>query len=127
MSKAFAVLIPALAFCASTATAAIYPKVVTGSGGVALKPDDDFLVALPANPTTGYSWTVRVSDKNIVSAEGSAYKSPTGKAMGAGGEQVFGFEAVHAGSATITLEYRRPWEKGTKAAQTVTIRVQVAK
>jgi inhibitor of cysteine peptidase len=92
-----------------------------------VKPDDDFLIALAANPTTGYGWTATVSNPKVVSADGAAYRAPASKALGAGGEQVLAFEAQHPGTATITLRYRRPWEKSTPAAQTVTILVRVSK
>ncbi len=69
-----------------------------------------FLVALPSNPTTGYAWTARVRGSGIVS-QGSAYQRPQSAGMGAGGQQVFSFDAVRNGTATITFSYARTWEK----------------
>lgn len=113
--------------CAAPALAGLYPHVLTGSGTVTVKPDDDILVALPANVTTGYSWSATSSNPKIVTADGTAYRARASKAMGAGGEQILTFEAQKSGTAVITLSYRRPWEKTAKAAQTVTITVTVAK
>lgn len=127
MRKTLPALALALGACAAPAWAGLFPHVLTASGTVTVKPDDDFLVALPANPTTGYSWAATVSNAKVVTADGAAYRAPASKAMGAGGEQVLAFEAQHPGTATITLSYRRPWEKSTPAAQTVTIVVRVSK
>lgn len=116
----------AVAVAAAPAFAALNPHVVTAAGPVTVKPGEELLVALASNPTTGYSWAAAVSGA-AVTAEGSAYRAPSGAALGAGGEQILAFEAVRAGTATITLSYRRPWEKGKKAARTVVVTVTVAK
>jgi len=86
----------------------------------------DFLVALASNPTTGYSWTANVSNANVEN-EGSAYQAhPVAAHMvGAGGQQIFAFEASAKGAATITFSYARPWEKGTPPVKTVVFHVTV--
>ncbi|MFN2527840.1 MAG: protease inhibitor I42 family protein [Candidatus Baltobacteraceae bacterium] len=122
--------VAALFFAASlggVAAAALNPTVFTKPGPIAVKHGDDFLIAAPANPTTGYSWTVRVSDPYIVSAEGSAYQGTATVVPGAGGEQVFSFGAQHSGHATISLAYSRPWEKNLKPAKVLLFTVDVGK
>lgn len=122
-----AVLAAALAVVAAgaPALAALNPHVITASGPVTIKRGEEILVALAANPTTGYSWSASVAGNTVVAAEGSAYRAPASRALGAGGEQILAFEARRTGTATITLSYGRPWEKGVKAAQTVVITVTV--
>ena len=127
MRKAIIMAAAAIATAAAPAFAALNPHVVTASGPASVKSGDEILVALPANPTTGYSWSAAVSGKDVVVNEGSAYRAPSSAALGAGGEQILAFEARRAGKATITLSYRRPWEKGVKAARTVIVTVTVAK
>jgi inhibitor of cysteine peptidase len=85
-----------------------------------------FLVALPSNPTTGYSWTASVSNASVEN-EGSAYQAhpaATGM-MGVGGQQIFSFEGNAKGTATITFSYARPFEKGKPAAKTSIFHVTV--
>lgn len=127
MRKTILALALALIACAAPALAGLYPMVLSASGAVTVKPNDDFLVALAANPTTGFSWTASSSDAKVVSAHGSAYRAPASGALGAGGEQVLAFRAQHPGTATITIRYRRPWEKSVPAARAVVITVTVAK
>jgi len=86
----------------------------------------DFLVALPSNPTTGYSWTASVSSA-VVENEGSAYQTHPAAAgmMGSGGQQIFSFDGSAKGTATITFSYARPFEKGKPAAKTAVFHVTV--
>lgn len=117
----------ALAVTTGIATAALHPAVLTAPGPVALKTGEELLIALPSNPTTGYAWTATISNAAVIRGEGSSYLAPGGSRMGAGGTQILAFETGTAGSATITVQYRRPWEKNVKAAKTMTFSVSVAK
>ncbi len=83
-----------------------------------------FLIALDSNRTTGYSWTASIKG-DAVSSEGSAYQESNGHSMGAPGRQIFVFDAMRKGAATVTLRYQRPWEHSTPAAKTVTFTVVV--
>ncbi len=109
------------------AAAALNPTVFTKPGPIVVKPDDEFLIALASNPGTGYRWTATVSDAKVISSEGSAYQAPATVMPGAGGQQVFSFEAKHQGKATISLAYARPWEKNVRAAKVLLFTVSVAK
>jgi inhibitor of cysteine peptidase len=44
---------------------------------------------------------------------------------GSGGTQIFQFAADVSGSAKITLEYRRPWEKDAPPAKTFSVTINV--
>jgi len=93
---------------------------------VSIAKGHDFLIALAANPTTGYSWTATVSNGNVEN-EGSAYQAHPAAAgmVGSGGQQIFSFEGSAKGTATITFAYARPFEKGKPAAKTVVFHVTV--
>jgi inhibitor of cysteine peptidase len=92
---------------------------------IAMKVGQSLAIRLPANPTTGYSWTL--ADKpELLPLRKSEYVAGAGKdgAMGAGGTQVFGFAAADSGTATIKLNYRRPWENDPPARSfTVTVNI----
>lgn len=93
---------------------------------VTVKNGQEFLIALPSNPTTGYSWTAKPSNADVT-VFGSAYqRKPAGRTIvGAGGEQIWVLEAAHPGSAKVVFTYSRPWIKNSLPArkQSFTIKI----
>ncbi len=112
---------------AAPALADTYNGTVFTSSPVSVTAGQEFLIAIPSNPTTGYSWTGK-SSNGVVTVWGSAYQGPPATAkqkMGTGGEQIFVCKANSPGTAQITFSYARPWQKGVKAARTMTFSVTV--
>lgn len=73
--------------------------------------NQEFIIALDSNPTTGYDWE-ESHDDSLLKLVVDEYK-PDEKAeglVGAGGTQYFRFKALKAGQTEITLVYKRPWE-----------------
>jgi inhibitor of cysteine peptidase len=84
------------------------------------------IVKLPANPSTGYNWTVVGEPSPLKLQKSSFHKSATrGNSVGASGTSVFHFTASSAGMATLTLVYRRSWEYNIAPIKTFTVRVNV--
>lgn len=78
----------------------------------------EFAITLRSNPTTGYQWQlVGPSDEDIVKLMGSEHKGPEAELVGAGGEEVWTFQAISQGETAISLEYVRPWEKDVPPAE----------
>ena len=77
---------------------------------------DKFVIALVANPTTGYSWTAE--DNRKVKQLKSHFVPGDSSLMGAGGTQLLTFQATNRGTTTLTLDYARSFEKNTPPAQT---------
>ena len=77
--------------------------------------NQEFVIALGSNPTTGYSWQ-ESHDENIVELVEKTYK-PGKEAkqglVGAGGVEYFRFKTLKTGETEITLVYKRPWEEPT--------------
>ncbi len=77
--------------------------------------DQEFIIALGANPTTGYGWQ-ETYDETILELVEKTYK-PGEEAeegvVGAGGVEYFRFRALKAGETEITLVYKRPQEAST--------------
>jgi predicted secreted protein len=87
---------------------------------------DRFSIELPSNATTGYSWEFGTSiDTNYLTVVNSDYKNPDTTLVGAGGTQVWIFEAIQPGSTTIQLEYKRPWEVDVPAIQSAQFDVTI--
>jgi inhibitor of cysteine peptidase len=101
------------------------PVFVDGSQPVRVDAGEDFFIALPSNPTTGYSWSQSIGDGKIVAYEGNVYQPPATAAMGAGGNQLFIYHANRTGSTTITFAYARPFEPGEPPAKTTAFSVTV--
>lgn len=91
-------------------------------------PGQQVVISLKGNPTTGYSWSCAGIEGDAAVAVGKI-KYVTDRAeprrMGAGGMFVATFKAAKIGKSTITLEYKRPWEKGKPPAETFTLTVEV--
>ena len=85
-----------------------------------------FAIVLESNRTTGYRWERSASENaTVVKLRGAEYREPgTGRA-GAGGREVWTFEAVAKGATEISLKYVRPWEKDVPPARSVTFKVNV--
>lgn len=81
------------------------------------------VIQLPANPTTGYTWIVKGSVAPLIKSGKTEYVAKS-SAIGAGGTQSLTFHAEETGTATITLDYRRPWENDPRA-RTFTVTVNV--
>jgi inhibitor of cysteine peptidase len=115
-----------LIFIAATAWAGgPVQTLVLGQGQV-------FQVTLAANHTTGYKWMLaKMPDAKVVKLVNSEYvpakpQAPDGKApVGAGGEELWTFQAVGPGRAMIVLNYARPWEKDKKPAKSRSLEVEV--
>jgi inhibitor of cysteine peptidase len=95
-----------------------------------LKMGEVMAITLESNPSTGYSWFATVSDPDILSQMGDPkYLAPTESSdtmvLGASGTETFMFQGTAAGSATITLDYKRGWETDVAPEKTITITLEV--
>ena len=88
--------------------------------------NSDLKVVLDSNPTTGYKWKMQTLDGTNVQEMSAVYqpnKVEPGR-VGAGGQQIFQFKAVSAGSAKIIFNYGRPWQKEPISQAVVTIEAE---
>ncbi len=91
-------------------------KTYTDSGQtIDISVNQEFVIALGSNPTTGYGWQESY-DESILELVEKTYKpgeaSKQGM-VGAGGVEYFRFKPLKAGETEITLVYKRPWEEPT--------------
>jgi inhibitor of cysteine peptidase len=112
------------------------PKEVSPLGEVNIGPKDNgkrvevnadnmLCLSLLSNPSTGYEWAVDEIDENVMRQVGESESKPGSDLLGAPGEQVFRFQVVGEGQATLKLIYHRPWEKDAEPAKTFSIQVVV--
>lgn len=85
----------------------------------------DFTISVPANPTTGFQWTVIDYDKALLNLTHSQYVKPNSKLIGAGGVMKFTFDrnsgVAYPASTEITLKYARPWQANSATIKHVRI------
>ncbi|MFA5367566.1 MAG: protease inhibitor I42 family protein [Dehalococcoidia bacterium] len=97
---------------------------------VALALGDHLVVTLDSNPgSTGFSWNLSsISDADVIRYVSDEYIAPeqTDPPMvGVPGEEVWTFEAIAAGTATISMKYIQPWMPDADPAKTFDITVIV--
>ena len=88
---------------------------------VSVHKGEKFMIELPSNATTGYSWELAVvSGKATLVKEDYISDHPPEKygnrheedfIVGGGGKDRYIFEAQETGALTINANYRRSWEK----------------
>ena len=69
-----------------------------------------FRLALPENPTTGYTWNLSVSPGLSVLNASYVPSDTTGKLVGSGGTRIWFLNATLPGTQTVSGTYGRPWE-----------------
>ena len=67
----------------------------------------EFIIALPTNPATGYHWQAKYND-TVLKLMWGKYEPDKGNALGDIGTKSFKFKALKAGETEITMVYE-PW------------------
>ncbi|NVM37723.1 MAG: protease inhibitor I42 family protein [Candidatus Lokiarchaeota archaeon] len=66
-------------------------------------------VSLDSNPSTGYRWDADFDTDFLKLKE--KYYIPLSSKLGGGGKEQFSFLSLKHGKTTITMQYKRSWEK----------------
>ena len=89
-------------------------KTYTDSGQtIEIDLNQQFVIALGSNPTTGYGWQIDYNESMLELVESKYEGGEEAKQgmVGAGGVEFFRFKALKSGKTEITMVYRRPWEE----------------
>lgn len=122
-----AVLAVAAVFFFYRSKAKPYNAVIDGEGWSAEINGAELLLRLPANPTTGYTWTCTEHSEKFVTDYNEYTPDAKDKNLaGAGGVWEFHFIALNDEPGTAVLEYARSWETG-KPAEVCTVRIDTAR
>ena len=109
--RRFLVLISILAVCLVAGCGGGVKTYVDPEEKISVGIEDEFVIALDSNPTTGYDWEESHDPYKLILIE-KKYE-PDEKAaglVGAGGTQHFRFTSQKTGETEITFVYKRPWE-----------------
>lgn len=93
---------------------------------IELAPGDSLVVTLDSNPSTGYAWSISgISDEAVIDEVSNEFMGADTGMVGAGGQEVWTFEAGDKGTATIEMQYSRSWETGVEPEATFNVTVIV--
>jgi predicted secreted protein len=109
MKKCWPLLISVLALLLQAGCIGGEIKTYTASDKTMVKVNQEFMIILGANPSTGYDW-VASYDETMVKLVSQTYQpndTRQGQIVGAGGMDTLRFKALKAGEAEITLDYKR--------------------
>ncbi|MBI2874238.1 MAG: protease inhibitor I42 family protein [Firmicutes bacterium] len=102
---------------------------VDNSGStIELARNQQLIVSLSSNRTTGYSWSLADITTGILKLEGppTYVRDPASPdAVGAGGTETWKFTPTGAGQQSLRFEYRQPWEPNVLPARVVEYTVTV--
>lgn len=105
-----------------------------GLGGVRIYTDleqainvrvnEQFIIALESNPTTGYRWEVDFDHSLLELVESKFEPGEQEGAVGAGGQQNFTFQGLKQSETCVTLTYQRPWEEHPVDEKVFTVNIK---
>jgi len=86
-----------------------------------------FFIKVSSNPSTGFSWELNKPLDTILLLQGSDYipRKTNPKVVGAGGEEIWTFQAIKPGKTVISLKYWRTWEKDQPPARIYNFPVEI--
>jgi len=125
--KKFLVLAAVAMVATCLVAGCVVVKTYTDSGqAIDIGVNQEFVIVLGANPTTGYDWEVSL-DETMLGLVEKTYRLPEEaehEVVGAGGVDYFRFKALKAGETEITLVYKRSWEKEDIAQKLFTVNIE---
>ena len=95
---------------------------------VTLQRDQEMILELAANPSTGYRWQIELTASAVLDKIGDEQFLPASSssgAVGGGGMSVWHFRAARTGTDLLRLVYRRPFERNMPAAKSVVYTINV--
>jgi inhibitor of cysteine peptidase len=91
---------------------------------VEVRAGDTVKLSLCSNPSTGFRWEEAViSDQAVLEQVDHRYVDPAAGKVGAAGTEEWTFKTLKAGTASVALEYSRPWAGGEKGEWTFDLKV----
>ena len=124
--KRFLILVAVIAICLVAGCVGEVKTYTDPGQTINIGVNQEFVIALGSNPTTGYSWQ-ESHDESILKLVEKTYKpgeEAQQGAVGAGGVEYFRFQALKTGGTEITLVYKRPWEEEILDQKVFTINIR---
>lgn len=94
-------------------------------GLLTLVQGQSFILKLHGNPTTGYVWQISSLSPVYLKPVSEVNYQADSLLTGSGGTYTYEFTAVKAGTTTLELVYRRPWEENKSPYGTFQISIRI--
>ena len=107
--KRLLVLIAVLGICLVTGCVGEVEAYTDPGQTIDIGVNQQFVIALGSNQTTGYSWQEGYDNIMLELVEKTYKEEAKQGVVGAGGVEYFQFKALKTGQTEITLVYKRPW------------------
>jgi len=126
-SKVLTVILVILVFFLVTGCSGSEPQNYSDpSETITVKVNNEFVIALKANMTTGYAWEASFDETILSLVEQNYVPDEHEEGMvGVGGTDYLRFKALQTGSTEIELTYKQPWEENSEDEQHLTFMVEV--
>ena len=93
---------------------------------IRVAPGEKLTLRLKENPSTGFRWTVDMSNNEYLTLRSSDYIPDSGGVPGGGGKRVFIFEAKRIGNFRLSLKLGREWERDKRPASRFDVSIHVS-
>lgn len=91
--------------------------------------EEIFTITLPANPTTGFLWSVSDYDKNLFELVEQNYITSNSNLIGAGGNSIFKFkikkQSKYPNFSIIKFKYSRSWEAKSAIYKDILVQIKI--
>ena len=119
------IVLVALAALLSACSQSVSMTEADDGSSVTLEVGQELEVSLPANPSTGFGWTVVIGDASVLEQVGEAeFVTESEDLVGAGGVLTMRFVALAEGTTELRLDYERSFED-VEPEETFTLDVTV--
>jgi predicted secreted protein len=88
-------------------------------------PGDQVVIALAANPSTGFDWDIDQTDSAVLALQGKTFQAASSGLPGSGGTDTFTFKALAAGTVHLSLKYWRSFEGASSIINRYAVTLQV--
>jgi len=123
--RRFLLLLAVVATCLVTGCIGEVETYTDPGQTVTIGVNQEFVIALGSNLTTGYGWQ-ESHDQTMLELVEKIYKEEAKQGVvGAGGVEYFRFKALKAGETEVTLVYKRPWEEPTPQDVTIIFTINI--
>jgi predicted secreted protein len=109
--KRFLLLMAVLAACLVAGCVGEIQTYTDEGQAIDTEVNQQFVIALGSNLTTGYGWQASYDETMIELVEKTYKEEAKEGVVGAGGVEYFRFKALKSARTEITLAYKRVWEE----------------
>lgn len=98
----------------------------THGQSISVRLNDEIVVRLPENPTTGYRWEIDQADP-LIAGTADAFTLDSDPQFGSGGTRELRFRVTSSsGVGRLSLKYWQPWEGDASVSDRFSVELQVA-